>query len=290
MSKLHLNRDRQSLGQFSPEQVAEGLASGRFRPTDLAWREGLETWRPLADFHDLPVAEAEPPPIPAELPDAGPAFPWDRRAETGFWSALGETLFQSLGRPATTFRRLAPAPPTGAPYAFYLLLAMTAFAIYSAEILTLVNYSAGAIAANPELGRNPETARALALLKEHGVAWFAFLLLVMVPCLPFVAAGVFHLLLLLLAGAHESFLRTFAVTCYVFGAVSPLIILPCCGPLAMVGWALAALALGLAAAQRTEPWRAALAVGVPFVFCCGSYLALSLAANLGGLSGTVAVP
>jgi hypothetical protein len=54
MSRIHLNRDRQSLGQFTPEEVAEGLRSGRFLPTDLAWREGMETWQPLSTVTDLP--------------------------------------------------------------------------------------------------------------------------------------------------------------------------------------------------------------------------------------------
>lgn len=57
---IFLNRDRESLGQFTAQEVANGLESGRFLPTDLAWREGMETWQPLATFQDLPPANPAP--------------------------------------------------------------------------------------------------------------------------------------------------------------------------------------------------------------------------------------
>ena len=54
MNRIHIARNRQSLGQFSPEEVAEGLASGKFLATDLGWREPMEEWMPLSEFTDLP--------------------------------------------------------------------------------------------------------------------------------------------------------------------------------------------------------------------------------------------
>ena len=54
MNRIHIARNRQSLGQFSPEEVAEGLASGKFLATDLGWREPMEQWMPLSEFTDLP--------------------------------------------------------------------------------------------------------------------------------------------------------------------------------------------------------------------------------------------
>ena len=53
MNRIHVARNRQALGQFSPEEVAEGLASGEFLATDLAWREPMETWKPLSEFTDF---------------------------------------------------------------------------------------------------------------------------------------------------------------------------------------------------------------------------------------------
>ena len=55
---IHINRDRESIGKFNDQDVADGLKSGRFLPTDLAWREPMESWQPLATFTDLPPPEA----------------------------------------------------------------------------------------------------------------------------------------------------------------------------------------------------------------------------------------
>lgn len=303
MIRIHVNRDRQNLGQFSPEEVAAGLVSGRFLPTDLAWREGMETWQPLATFADLPpVGEAIPPtlaPGSAEVFAESAAaeaevFPWENRDKRGIFSALMATLTGALTQPSASFRALPAAPSLLAAYAFYLLMAIPSFAIYSAESLFFINYAIEALSTNPEIGANPETRRAFAMFKEVGtislVVWFGFLTLVIVPCIPFVAAGAYHLLLLLFGGARESFLKSFAVTAYVFGATSPMIILPCCGPFAMIIWGLIAASAGLAAAHRTDTWRSALAVLIPFVFCCGSYFALNMLSTISHLPTSVTQP
>ncbi len=51
---VFVNRDRQSLGQFTEQEISNGLQSGQFFPADLAWKEGMETWQPLSTFADLP--------------------------------------------------------------------------------------------------------------------------------------------------------------------------------------------------------------------------------------------
>lgn len=56
MAMIFVNRDRQSLGQFTEQDVSNGLADGRFLPEDLAWKEGMEAWQPLSTFTDLPPA------------------------------------------------------------------------------------------------------------------------------------------------------------------------------------------------------------------------------------------
>ena len=221
-------------------------------------------------------------------------FPWENREKLGVFAALSATISAALGKPSAGFRDLSATPSLVSFYAFYLLLAVPAFVIYSAESLFFIRYAVEALAANPEIAANPETQRALAPLKEFGmismVIWFGFLTLLVVPGIPFVAAGVYHLLLMLFGGARESFLKSFAVTCCVFGATSPLIIMPCCGPFAMVIWGLISASAGLAVAHRTDSWRAALAVLVPFVFCCGSYMLLNMMSVMQSMPGAIAHP
>ena len=50
MATIFVNRDRQSLGQFTEQEISNGLQSGQFFPADLAWKDGMETWQPLSSF------------------------------------------------------------------------------------------------------------------------------------------------------------------------------------------------------------------------------------------------
>lgn len=54
MGMIFVNRDRRSLGQFTEQEVSNGLNSGELLPDDLAWQEGMETWAPLSTFTQLP--------------------------------------------------------------------------------------------------------------------------------------------------------------------------------------------------------------------------------------------
>ncbi len=51
--KIWINRAGQNIGTFTLEEVQRGLNQGQFVPTDLAWQEGMETWKPLAEFAGL---------------------------------------------------------------------------------------------------------------------------------------------------------------------------------------------------------------------------------------------
>ena len=44
---IHISRDGDQFGPYSPEQVQEYLASGQLLPTDLAWYEGAADWVPV---------------------------------------------------------------------------------------------------------------------------------------------------------------------------------------------------------------------------------------------------
>lgn len=75
--QIHVGRDNQKLGVFSAKQILDGLAAGQFRPTDIAWHEGLGEWQPL---HSLAVLAVEPAPVtaltsaPVDAAAPGPKF------------------------------------------------------------------------------------------------------------------------------------------------------------------------------------------------------------------------
>jgi hypothetical protein len=69
MAMIFVNRDRQSLGQFTEQEVSNGLESGRFLPDDLGWQEGMESWQPLSSLANLPPPGAEAP-VARHMPPA----------------------------------------------------------------------------------------------------------------------------------------------------------------------------------------------------------------------------
>ena len=74
MAMIFVNRDRQSLGQFTEEEISSGLGSGRFLPSDLAWKEGMESWQPLSSFAGLvPPSAVSVTPVPPPVLQSGPA-------------------------------------------------------------------------------------------------------------------------------------------------------------------------------------------------------------------------
>jgi len=79
MGMIHINRNRQSLGQFDEQDVADGLKSGKFLPDDLAWQEPMTEWKPLAGFASLPApsehAKLPPREFPGEFPGELPGSP-----------------------------------------------------------------------------------------------------------------------------------------------------------------------------------------------------------------------
>src|SRR4051812_47491286 len=98
MTNIHVNRGETKLGLFGEEEVRAGLASGRFLPGDLFWREGMATWLPLAQFPSDAGAAA---PIPgvAVIPQDG--LPWERGQGMGLLTAFFETLKLVLLDPNT---------------------------------------------------------------------------------------------------------------------------------------------------------------------------------------------
>ena len=61
--QIYVHRDGQDLGPFSPDQIAEQLASGELAETDAAWHEGLEDWTTLGALLKTTGAAPQPTPV-----------------------------------------------------------------------------------------------------------------------------------------------------------------------------------------------------------------------------------
>ncbi len=293
MQKIHVNRDRQSLGKFTPEEVTEGLRSGEFLATDLAWREGMETWTPLGEFADLPEAGTPPstPPLPgepvetvdAEVPLPTPestseeAVPWERSEELGFRAALVETLKGTLMTPRKTLAGALKTDGLMKPFTFYVLLASVTGFIALLLDVWLAGMAVDYITKTPELMKEPQ----LAQFTETFSVQNSFLLgltglVVKVPLMPFYFAGLIHALLMTMGTVKAPFVSTFAVCCYAIGSAGVFQLLSCCGIPLVIGFLAVGISVGLSVIHRMPAWQAASAVVISMLVGCGLYAGISM--------------
>ncbi|MFA7345504.1 MAG: YIP1 family protein [Terrimicrobiaceae bacterium] len=267
MGSIHINRNRQNLGQYSDQEVADGLAGGKFFPDDLAWQEPMESWQPLSSFTNLPPA-SETPPAPPVVPSAPPDGSsgdvpvWESAKPPPILASAAGTIRQVLSKPTETFRAMPCAGGLWKPLKFYLLVSWVSGAV-------AVFYQAAATLINPRMFAGDEF---------KGVPQYALVLtfvglVVFMPVFlflgAFISSGILHLALMVVGGARKPFETTFRVLCYASGSTSVLQLVPICG-----GWFYSVASLiycvaGLKEAHRTDLWRPILAVFLVFLVCCG---------------------
>jgi hypothetical protein len=280
MGSIHINRNRQNLGQYSDQDVADGLQSGKFLPDDLAWQEPMESWQPLSAFTNLPPA-SEILPQPPPLFSVPPAFAesdapvWESAAPPPLLTAALETIKQIFAKPVETFRAMPGIGGFGKPLKFYLL----------------VSWATGAIALLYEMTAaliNPQILASLNIRAVHQwevvVAFFVVILIL--PAILFVRSfaisGVVHLALAMVGGATKPFETTFRVICYAMGATSVVQVVPICGTWLSIPISLVYCVVGLKEAHGTDLWRPILAIFLVSLVCCGGVFGFSaLVVNLG---------
>jgi len=232
---------------------------------------------------DTPPSAWPSPPAPAP---AGPRIPWDDRERIGFLTALVETTRQVLTAPGDFFRAMPVAGGLGSPLLYGVVtgwIGLVASAFYQAIFRSVVGSSFGGF------GERPEIAAVLGWIESWG-GFFAQVVFggVFVAVGLFVAAGILHVMLLILGGARRDFEATFRVVSF-SQATSLLVLLPFCGQLIGAVWCLVLYVLGLAQAHQIGHGKASAAVLLPLVLvcCCCAGLAFLFAGAIAGLVGQV---
>jgi len=266
MIRIHIARNHQSIGKFTPDEVAEGLQTGEFLPTDLAWREPMESWKPLSEFDDLPEVE-----VPALTPPALPEFPlevatgpvepaWERRQELGAFSALMQTVQQVFSAPVATFRGMKTTGGLGGPLWFHVLL-------ISLTTWVSIGYQMAALKVNPEAVLGPLASQISPAEMQGSLTIFFLLTPLFVVAGAFVTAGVTHVFLLA-ALAPASLFQ----------------LIPMCGGVIYLAVGLLLLVIAMREIHRTDTWRASVGVTFPALLCCGAFLGLYALATAAALS------
>lgn len=278
MATIHVARDGAKLGEFSLEQIREGLRTGQFRPTDLGWESGMPDWRPLSDFVVEKPAAATAVAVSgvagsSATPEAG--LPWEHRQQLGFFKAFYDTASLLLTKPGEAFTMMKREGGLTDPLLFALIGG-------SIGAIASILFQVGLQAITNSGGRN----NFVELFGVGMVIGFIVLSPLFLAAGIFIGSGVLHLCLMILGGAKRPFETTFRVVCYSCGAAYLFSIIPFCGGYITPIYNIVLQCLGLSRAHETTIGKAVLAVLLPMIVCCGIsavVLGLILASSGGDL-------
>src|SRR2546423_12181296 len=257
MPMIHVARDGAKLGEFTLEQIREGLRTGQFRPTDLGWQSGMADWRPLTEFVSAaspPTPEAAPLAVPG-VPAPTSGLPWENRQQLGFGKAWFDTVSLLITKPSEAFTLMRPWGGLVFRLLFGLIGGCTG-SIVSILFQGLVRSIPGFA------GRDD-------IFHYFGVSHLAFIIIyaVLSPLLViiglFIGSGILHLCLMLVGGANRSFETTFRVVCFAGGAANLFSMIPMCGGLIAAVYQVLLNCLGLSRAHQTTTGKALPAVFSP---------------------------
>lgn len=273
MAMIHINRNRENLGKFNDQEVADGLKSGRFLPTDLAWREPMPSWQPLSTFTDLPEPSSEESVqipvqgLPSEVPEnIEPA--WERTTGLSLGAAM-QTVKQVFSAPTATFQNLPATGGIGRPLFFYTIVGWISGG-------AAIFYQLVAASINPEMFLG-EAAKGLTqgTILAAGIVVLLFLPLFLVAG-AFLWAAIVHLFLMITGAGRNGFEATFRALAYSSGATSMLQIVPLCGgylyPVAHLVYGV----IALREIHRTDLWRVVLSMVLIMLLCCGAFLGIAM--------------
>ncbi|GAB4179923.1 MAG: hypothetical protein Fur0032_20740 [Terrimicrobiaceae bacterium] len=283
MKPIFVARGSEQLGQFSEQEITEGLESGRFLTTDLWWKEGMEEWQPLSSFRSRSFVPAIPtwPTSPGEVshpsavsPPAETDFPWEMSG-VGLVKRWWETTIGALFSPVTTFAGMPASGGYGAP----LLYAVISGALGGIMVgLVQLVFQTIFAAAGAGSGEGAAAAGGAALLCSLPIMLVSSLIGAVIGAIlgAFVGGGITHLFLMLFGAAGKGYEATVRAICYAGGAVNGLYLIPVLGWIAAFFWGPVVYVISLRQAHQTDYWRVICAFLLWFLICCGATVGISM--------------
>jgi len=218
--------------------------------------------------------------LPPPPGSATGSVPWEEREQRGFFGAFVDNSKEVLTGPTRFYQRMPVTGGIPSPLLYGVLagyVGLLASALYSAGFKAALGTTLWS------LGGAKQMDRMLGLM-QGGVGLLLQIVLgpIQIVVGLFLAAAIYHLLLMLFGGARRGFEATFRVVCYA-QAASLLGIIPVCGMLSGI-YVLVLNIIGLSEAHGIGRGTAAAAVLVPFLLFCCCCLA-GLGVMFGGIAG-----
>lgn len=239
---------------------------------------------PNAGFGGSPEFQSDNPyasPPSPMLPPAGPFYDYDRfgRPRSGPpWERDGAsigsyfaTLKEVLGAPNLMFSEMRREGGLGAP----LLYGMAGGVVWGlVGLMFQVGVQALIMGLAAGAPGGPPPGLAMGMAGGFGLIFGLVVLPIGVLLGMFLSSGIFHLMLMMFSAARQPFETTFRVVAYSTGATSIFAAIPICG--AHIQWIsqLVYVGIGLCRAHEISGGKAAAAVLLPLVVCCGGAIAI----------------
>jgi len=221
--------------------------------------------------------EATSSPPPAAPPTAA-TIPWEDPARTSSFERFVETVKLLATRPSEAFAGMPTSGGIGSPLVYAILVGWIGIAIAVVWNTLLQGMWI------PFMGGGEEAAIAAGFTAAWAVG-LVILAPIFVIIGVFVGAAILHLMLMIVGGANNGFEATVRVVCYAQTAQLAGIV-PFCGGLISMVWAIILYVFGLATAHRTTQGKAVLAVLLPVVLCCAFAAAMIFMGVLAGVAAS----
>jgi hypothetical protein len=207
---------------------------------------------------------------------------WEDRESRGFLSGLYTTLKEVLFSPSVFFRRMPVTGGLADPLVYGLIIGMAGLMFSYFWQILLKGAMQGMMLPGMQAAAEQN------IFSGLGMAVMAFLSPFLIIFGLFIGAGILHVCLMLVKGARSGFEATFRVVAYGYSAYIFLVI-PFCGGLIAGAWAVVLAIIGLREAHETTGGKAAFAVFLPLIVCCGLVLvAIAMFMSAAALSlGTI---
>jgi hypothetical protein len=217
-----------------------------------------------------PNPYASPSPGAAAFDFRGPSGPrhgppWERDGASV--NSFAATVKQFYGSASLFFDDMRREGGLGAPIGFALAGGMLG-GLGGFCFQTVLQLMIGAGFGGPAGGQIAAGAGGAAV----GLVIVAFLLPIGLMIGLFISSGIYHLMLMMLGGAHYPFETTFRVVAYCQGGSSLLSLIPFCGGLINGIVNIVFTIIGLSRAHEISGGKATLAVLLPVLICCGAFV------------------
>jgi hypothetical protein len=212
-----------------------------------------------------PPPPPPPPPIPPYgLPPAGgppggrTGPPWEQPGPA--FERFARTAQAVLLDPTAFFRNMRREGGLGQPLVFGIAGTLAGGIMTAVYQMLLSMLGAGF--------QGPDAVRDQAFVSLFSTGCMVVVIPLVTVLGMFIAAGIYHVMLLLLGAAGRPFETTMRVIAYGTGSTSLLNFIPVCGGFIGAIWSLIVAIIGLAQAHEITTGKAAAAVLIPFVACC----------------------